>query len=78
MHQCCNYNETNMIPENFESWKNCIVNDCKIQLTPEFVKTRLDVFNDASNPETKKFIECYGVLHLKNIISWYQKIENNG
>lgn len=67
-----------MIPENFEAWVQCIVNDCKMDLTPEFARERLTVFTDANHLERKKFIKCYGSLHLQNVISWYQKIENNG
>ncbi len=67
-----------MIPESFETWMNCIVNDCKIQLSPDFAKERLLVFTNKGHLETKKFVECYGENHLQNVISWYKKIENNG
>jgi len=48
-----------MIPQTFEQWENCIVNDCKINLTKEFVLTRLEVYNDPKNPETQKFTDLY-------------------
>lgn len=63
-----------MIPRNFEEWKNCIVNDCGIQLTKTFAKKRLNVFENDNHPETKKFVELYGEQHLKNVIYWYRKI----
>lgn len=63
-----------MIPQTFEEWKNCIVNDCKINLTKEFAQARLRVYENAKHPETRKFVELYGEQHLNNVIYWYKKI----
>ncbi len=62
-----------MIPTTFEQWKNCIVNECKIKLTKDFVANRLKVYEDKRNPETRKFIGLYGKQHLNNIIYWLKK-----
>lgn len=35
-----------MIPQAFEQWKNCIINDCKINLTKGFAEQRLAVYKD--------------------------------
>lgn len=63
-----------MIPQTFEQWKNCITNDCKINLTKDFAKQRLAVYLDKQNTETQLFISLYGEQHLSNIISWYKQI----
>jgi len=63
-----------MIPQTFEEWKNCIVNDCKIDLTKEFAQQRLAVYENPNNPETQRFVSLYGEQHLFNIIKWYKKI----
>ncbi len=63
-----------MIPQTFEEWKNCIVNDCKINLTKAFTQSRLNVYENKNNSETRKFIELYGEEHLNNIIYWLKKI----
>ncbi len=63
-----------MIPQTFEQWKNCIVNDCKINLTKEFAQQRLAVYQDKQNPETQKFSSLYGEQHLNNLIQWYQQV----
>jgi len=57
-----------MIPQTFTEWKNCIVNNCKINLTKEFALQRLAVYKDRKNSETQKFISLYGEQHLQNII----------
>lgn len=63
-----------MIPQTFEQWKNCIVNDCKINLTKDFAQQRLAVYQDKKNNETKKNVSLYGEQHLQNIINWFKKI----
>lgn len=63
-----------MIPQTFEQWKNCIVNDCKINLTKDFAQQRLAVYKDKKNNETQKFVSLYGEQHLQNIINWFKQI----
>lgn len=63
-----------MIPQTFEQWQNCIVNDCKINLTSDFAQQRLAVYQDPKNKETQKFISLYGEQHLQNIINWFKQI----
>ena len=63
-----------MIPQTFEQWRHCIVNDCGIHLTREFAQRRLRIYQDAKNPETQKFVRRYGQLHLENVINWLKKV----
>jgi hypothetical protein len=63
-----------MIPQTFNDWTNCIVNDCKINLTKDFAEKRLAVYQDNQNTETQKFISLYGEQHLNNIIQWFNQI----
>lgn len=66
-----------MIPKTFEDWENCIVNDCKINLSKDFAEKRLAVYQDNKNKETQNFISLYGEQHLLNIIQWYKKTIND-
>ena len=63
-----------MIPTTFEEWVSCITNDCKIEFNQTFAQQRLAVYQDRNDSETQKFVELYGELHLKNILTWYKKI----
>ena len=65
-----------MIPKSYDEWKNCIINDCKINLTREFAELRLSVYENKKHPETRKFVQLYGSQHLNNIIHWYKKSYN--
>ena len=66
-----------MIPQTFSDWRNCIINDCKINLTKDFAKERLLVYQDKHNAETQKFISLYGAQHCENIINWLNIIKND-
>ncbi len=61
-----------MIPQTFDQWGNCIVNDCKIDLTKDFAQQRMTVYQDPKNQETKRFIRLYGKQHLQNSIHWFK------
>lgn len=63
-----------MVPQTFEAWKNCIINDCKINLTKDFAQKRLAVYQNKNLPETRKFVSLYGEQHLHNIINWLNKV----
>jgi len=65
---------TQMIPQTFDAWRNCIINDCKINLTKDFAQQRLAVYQNVAHPETKKFVSLYGEQHLQNIVMWLQQI----
>lgn len=65
-----------MIPQTFNDWKNCIVNDCKINLTKSFAQERLAVYVNRQNAETQKFISLYGEQHHTTIINWFEKIKH--
>lgn len=65
-----------MIPQTFNDWKDCIVKDCKVELTKEFALKRLAVYQERENKETKKFISLYGEQHLDNVISWFSQVSN--
>ena len=63
-----------MLPTTFDEWKNCIINDCRINLNKDFAQKRLAVYTNQNNPETQKFISLYGENHLNNIINWFKQI----
>ncbi len=63
-----------MIPQTFNEWKKCIEEDCIINLSKDFARQRLAVYQDRNNKETQNFIALYGKRHLQNIIHWFQQI----
>jgi len=63
-----------MIPQNFESWKSCITQSCKIELTDEFVLNRIKCLTDLNLIETKRIIDLYGKEHHQNLIGWFNQV----
>ena len=60
-----------MIPQNYQQWRHCIVNECRIELTPLYIQQRLEVLNDNSHQETKRLTFLYGKNHLERLINWF-------
>jgi len=59
-----------MIPQTFNEWKHCIINECKISLTADFARQRLAVYQNRQHGETQRFIGRYGEAHLQRVIDW--------
>ncbi|QQT28432.1 hypothetical protein I6J02_20940 [Sphingobacterium spiritivorum] len=59
-----------MVPQDYESWKDCIENKCGITLTRDFVEKRLAIYTDVSHEETQRFVGLYGEQHRQRIIEW--------
>lgn len=60
-----------MIPKNYQTWRNCIVNECGIALTSDFIQQRLDVLRNPTHQETKRLVSLYGQQHLEKLIFWF-------
>jgi hypothetical protein len=64
-----------MIPQSYQQWLNCIINECNITLTKALARERLAVYQRPEHPQTKAFVQLYGTRHLNNIINWYRFYE---
>ena len=60
-----------MIPQSYKEWHHCIVNECRIELTEEFIQKRLDVLNNKTHQETRRLIYLYGISHIARLIIWF-------
>ena len=49
-----------MIPSNYSEWYECITIKCKIEITKEFIETRLSSLRNSSY-RNKKFESLYGI-----------------
>lgn len=60
-----------MIPQTYQEWHHCIVSECRIELTEEFIQQRLDVLNNKTHQETRRMVSLYGKAHLEKLIIWF-------
>ncbi|MEM9629493.1 MAG: hypothetical protein AAGA21_24930 [Pseudomonadota bacterium] len=65
-----------MTPSTYDEWRHCIVVKCGLQLTPEFIQQRLSALRDENDYQTLRFREMWGVEHLRQVITWFEKAEN--
>ncbi len=63
-----------MIPQDFESWKDCIERQCRIPLTATFARERLKVYSNRELAETREFIRLYGEAHYLRVVDWFGRI----
>lgn len=59
------------IPQSYAQWRHCIVVDCGLELTPEYIAERVAALQDPRDYHTAKFIELYGEQHLQRVIGWF-------
>ncbi len=59
-------------PTTYDEWKDCITIKCGIELTPNYVRERLDELADKKNFKTSKLIEFWGEPHYRDIVTWFQ------
>ncbi|MBK0093597.1 hypothetical protein IBT49_25420 [Erwinia sp. S63] len=60
-----------MIPQTYQEWHHCIVDECRIELTEEFILQRLDIMKNKAHQETRRMISLYGKMHLEKLITWF-------
>lgn len=63
-------------PENYEQWRHCIIVECRIPLTQDFVAGRLAVWRDSQAEETRRFRGLYGEDYLQAVIGWFERAEH--
>ena len=60
------------IPRTVEQWRHCIVVDCRIELTRDYVERRIRELEDPNDHGTRRFIECYGTAHHAQVLGWFR------
>ncbi len=64
-----------IVPRTYEEWKNCIVVECGIPLTLDYVQARLQVLQNPTAHHTQRFVKQWGSDHLARTIAWFSKAE---
>ncbi|MEM7259971.1 MAG: hypothetical protein AAF404_21570 [Pseudomonadota bacterium] len=69
---------TPTIPQNYHEWKHCIIVECGLQLTPEYISERIVALKNPEDYGTKRFIQLYGDIHLERVIGWFEQARQTG
>ena len=68
--------ENSIIPQSYEAWHHCIVVECGLELTPNFIEERIAALQDNSNYYTQQFVRLYGKKHLQKVLGWFVQAQN--
>jgi hypothetical protein len=62
-----------LLPDTYAAWRRCIEVDCGLELTPDFIRTRLDSLSCDRDPHTRRFVAQWGEEHRKRVLGWLEK-----
>lgn len=60
-----------VVPTNYDEWEHCITMQCRIPLTIEFVRERIEALQNENDFMTSKFIARWGAEHHQRTIGWF-------
>lgn len=63
------------VPQNYNEWRHCIIVECGLKLTSDYIAERLVALNDTNDFHTERFIELYGEQHLRRVIGWFEQAQ---
>ncbi len=66
-----------MIPTDYARWKRCIIVDCGLDLTPDFVADRLVDLRDPTNHRTRRFVQSWGEAHRLRVIGFFERAQRD-
>lgn len=61
--------------KNYMEWRQSLTERCKIDLTPEYARSRITALKDLSNRSTREFKSKYGDAYLQQVIQWFEQAE---
>ena len=59
------------IPTNYEEWRHCIIVECELELTPDYIEKRIVALNSDKEHYTQQFVKLYGREYLQQVLSWF-------
>ncbi|HMP73955.1 MAG TPA: hypothetical protein PKE55_11900 [Kiritimatiellia bacterium] len=60
-------------PEDYPSWRQCLVQHAEIEPTTAYFRERLQVFSQSDHPETKRFRQIYGDDRWQILCQWLER-----
>ncbi len=61
--------------QSYDEWRHALTERCKINLTPDYARTRISALRDTADPHTKEFTAQYGEAYLQQVIEWFEQAE---
>lgn len=61
--------------QSYNEWRHAITERCNINLTSEYVRSRITALRDSSDRATQEFTSKYGEAYLQQVIRWFEQAE---
>ena len=58
--------------QSYSEWHKAITERCKIDLTPEYVRSRISALQNPKDKSTQEFKLKYGEPYLQQVIEWFK------
>lgn len=65
-----------IIPANYQQWRHCITEICRIPLTSEYIDQRLKSLTNPKDHTTQQFIQLYGEQQRQMTLQWFAKAKS--
>ena len=62
---------TSVIPQNYEEWRHCIIVECGLELTQDYIDQRITALNDPKDHYTQQFLRKYGAEYHQQVLNWF-------
>jgi len=67
--------KTPIIPQNYEEWRHCIIVECGIELTPDYIEKCITILQDSGEHYTQQFVRKYGSQHHQRVLGWFKQAQ---
>ena len=67
--------KNSIIPETYEEWRHCIIVECGLELTPQYISERISALQNNRDYHTQQFVKRYGKQHLQQVLSWFMQAQ---
>jgi len=64
---------SDFIPEDYQSWRDCITRICGIPLTERYIQQRIKALNDPRDHMTESYVQLYGEGHRQRVLGWFHQ-----
>lgn len=65
--------EHEIIPRNYQGWRECITVRCQLALTGGYIAQRLRALGDPCDRHTSEFTRLYGGAHRQRVVGWFER-----
>ena len=61
--------------QSYSEWHKAITERCKIDLTPEYIRTRISALQNPKDKSIQEFRVKYGEQYLLQVIEWFRQAD---